>query len=107
MRYPASMASSVHPAVSEQPQAQLTALLRSALEKIAPDAAHAPIALERPKQESHGDYATNIALQLARTLKRKPRDIAEAIVAALPGHRCRTRYRCRRRVYQFLFAQRC
>jgi arginyl-tRNA synthetase len=43
------------------------------------------IVLERPRQASHGDYATNIALQLARTLKRKPRDIAEAIVAALPA----------------------
>jgi arginyl-tRNA synthetase len=69
--------------VSDQLQAHLTDLLRSALEKISPQAANVSIALERPKQESHGDYATNIALQLARSLKRKPREIAEAIVTAL------------------------
>lgn len=69
--------------MSDQLQAHLTDLLRSALEKIAPQAANVSIALERPKQESHGDYATNIALQLARSLKRKPREIAEAIVTAL------------------------
>jgi arginyl-tRNA synthetase len=62
----------------------LTALLRAALAQVAPTSADISITLERPKQASHGDYATNVALQLARSLRRKPRDIAEAIVAALP-----------------------
>ncbi|HYH42427.1 MAG TPA: arginine--tRNA ligase, partial [Burkholderiales bacterium] len=44
----------------------------------------AAIVLDRTKDPLHGDYACNIALQLARVLKRKPREIAEAIVAALP-----------------------
>ena len=69
--------------MSEQLPVLLADLLRSALRKIAPEIADPPITLERPKQESHGDYATNIALQLARTLKRNPRDIAQALVAAL------------------------
>src|SRR5262245_23281701 len=61
----------------------LTDLLRSALKEIAPQIVDAAITLERPKEPSHGDYATNVALQLARTLKRNPRDIAQAIVGAL------------------------
>jgi len=41
--------------------------------------------LERPKQAEHGDYACNVALQLAKALKRAPRDIAARLVAALPA----------------------
>jgi arginyl-tRNA synthetase len=33
--------------------------------------------LERPKNPEHGDWSTNVALQLAKDLKRKPREIAE------------------------------
>ncbi|MEO6331185.1 MAG: arginine--tRNA ligase, partial [Gemmatimonadaceae bacterium] len=35
--------------------------------------------LERPREAAHGDWATNIAMILARPLKQKPRDIAEKI----------------------------
>ena len=69
--------------MSEQLPVLLTGLLRSALRKIAPGIDDPPITLERPKQESHGDYATNVALQLARSLKRNPREIAREIVEAL------------------------
>jgi arginyl-tRNA synthetase len=41
--------------------------------------------LERPKQAEHGDYACNVALQLAKALKRPPREIAAQLVAALPA----------------------
>ncbi|QDP41690.1 arginine--tRNA ligase [Radiobacillus deserti] len=37
------------------------------------------IVLEQPKEKSHGDYATNIAMQLARIAKKAPRQIAEEI----------------------------
>ena len=40
-------------------------------------------ALERPKQADHGDYATNIALQLAKPLGINPREVAIALKAAL------------------------
>ena len=40
-------------------------------------------ALERPKQADHGDYATNIALQLAKPLGKNPREVAVALKAAL------------------------
>lgn len=42
------------------------------------------IEIEFPKEESHGDIATPLAMSLAKTLRRKPRDIAEEIVRALP-----------------------
>jgi len=42
------------------------------------------IPVERPKQEDHGDFATAIAMQLAKIAGRPPRQIAEAIVAHLP-----------------------
>src|SRR4029077_8279781 len=45
---------------------------------------HAPqIALERPKQAQYGDYSSNVALQLAKTLKRNPRELAAALIAVL------------------------
>ena len=59
-------------------------LFRSALATVAPGVPIAEIILDRPKQAQHGDYACNIAMQLAKTLKRKPRDIAAEVIAALP-----------------------
>ena len=59
--------------------------LRAALTQAAAKlgASGAEIALERPKDPAHGDVATNLALALAKTLKAKPRDVAERLVAAL------------------------
>jgi arginyl-tRNA synthetase len=41
------------------------------------------VELERPKNADHGDFATNVALQIAKRVGKKPRDAAEAILAAL------------------------
>lgn len=41
----------------------------------------APVALERPADAEHGDYATNVALRLAAVRKRSPRELAEEIAA--------------------------
>src|SRR5699024_1378818 len=41
------------------------------------------IVLEKPKEKAHGDYATNIAMQLARIAKKAPRQIAEQYVENL------------------------
>lgn len=41
------------------------------------------IILEKPKEKAHGDYATNIAMQLARVAKKAPRQIAEQLVEHL------------------------
>jgi arginyl-tRNA synthetase len=41
------------------------------------------VTLERPRDPSHGDIACNIAMQLAKSLKRNPRELAQALVAAV------------------------
>ena len=51
-------------------KAHLVELLSAALKSVAPDQPGASIVLERPKQAQHGDYACNLALQLAKPLKR-------------------------------------
>ncbi|MDQ1713003.1 MAG: arginyl-tRNA synthetase, partial [Frankiaceae bacterium] len=39
--------------------------------------------VERPRQRDHGDYATNVALQLAKPAGRPPRDVAEVVARHL------------------------
>ena len=41
------------------------------------------VKVERPKQREHGDWATTIALQLAKQAKRPPREVAEVLAARL------------------------
>ncbi|HYD78525.1 MAG TPA: arginine--tRNA ligase [Paucimonas sp.] len=41
------------------------------------------VALERPRDPAHGDIACNIAMQIAKPLKKNPRELAQAIVAAI------------------------
>ncbi|MFM8869932.1 MAG: arginine--tRNA ligase, partial [Candidatus Nanopelagicus sp.] len=43
------------------------------------------ITLDRPKNRDHGDYATSVALSLAKVANQPPRVIAEAIVKTLTG----------------------
>ncbi|RUO63716.1 arginine--tRNA ligase [Pseudidiomarina insulisalsae] len=42
------------------------------------------IQLDRPRDKSHGDFATNLALMLAKPAGTNPRALAEALIAALP-----------------------
>lgn len=63
----------------------LKALVRGALEEIAKEKGQDPASLgelhfERPKQENHGDWATNAAMQNCKLLGCTPRDLAEDIV---------------------------
>jgi arginyl-tRNA synthetase len=61
----------------------LSTLLRDALGKAGlpvPD----DVGWEVPREESHGDYATNVALALARPARKAPREIAEAIRKNFP-----------------------
>ena len=64
---------------------RLAELLAEAVRRAFPKAGDCAIELERPRQAEHGDYATNVALQLAKRVGLKPRQAAEAIVAALPA----------------------
>jgi arginyl-tRNA synthetase len=66
-------------------RAHVAGLLEEALACVARGVQGAVIVIERPKQALHGDYACNSALQFAKTMKRSPRDIAAALIAALPA----------------------
>ena len=66
-------------------KAHLTQLLATAAKSIAPDSTEFNILLERPKSAEHGDFATNLALVLAKPLKQNPRVIAARIIEALPA----------------------
>lgn len=65
------------------PKPHLSALFRQAMERVAPGA-ELVFELERPKLAAHGDYACNLAMPLAKVLKRPPREVAAALIAALP-----------------------
>ncbi len=65
------------------PRSELAACLRAAIARVAPGQPVLPLPLERPKQAQHGDYASNVALQLGKTLKRNPRELATAVAAAI------------------------
>ena len=64
-------------------KSSIAAWLAAGLSRVAPGHVPAAFGLERSKQAQHGDYATSVALQLARTLKQNPREIAARLVAAL------------------------
>lgn len=76
-----------------QQKQQITSLFQNAVNTLTEgsDLAKQPvISLERPRDASHGDVACNIAMQLAKPLKKNPREIAKTIldtVLAAPNSR--------------------
>ena len=64
---------------------QITDSFILALKSVAPDSAATPV-LERPKQVAHGDAACNIAMQLAKSLGKNPRELAQNIIDAMPAN---------------------
>ncbi|MET3960751.1 arginyl-tRNA synthetase [Marmoricola sp. OAE513] len=48
-----------------------------------PDGVPAEVTIERPREKSHGDYATNVALQLAKKAGTNPRALGELLAARL------------------------
>ena len=60
----------------------LRAELSRAAERLGAPAGTAPL-LERPRDPSFGDWATNLAMVLAKPLGRKPRDLAQQIVESI------------------------
>ncbi|MFT4299580.1 MAG: arginine--tRNA ligase [Aeromicrobium sp.] len=72
---------------------QLSDVIVSALGRLAadgrlslPEPLPTTVLVERPKVKEHGDYATNIALQLAKKAGRPPRDLAADLAAELAAH---------------------
>ena len=64
-------------------KAQIEAALRRALASVAPEQAGTPIHLERPRQPEHGDFSSNLAMQLGRALKKNPRELAQALAGMI------------------------
>jgi arginyl-tRNA synthetase len=69
--------------IVEQVQENLKAEVKQAVLKagLATEEQLPDVVLETPKDKTHGDYATNMAMQLARVARKAPRAIAEDIVA--------------------------
>jgi len=65
-----------------QAKQDLLAALGAAIAEVEPGATLAA-AFESPKQAAHGDFACTAAMPLAKMLKKNPRDVAGALVAAL------------------------
>jgi arginyl-tRNA synthetase len=57
----------------------------SRLEAQLSELAGATVELDRPNDPQHGDYATNVAMQLAPVRKRSPRELGEELAAAATG----------------------
>lgn len=68
--------------IVEQVQSKLKDEIRAAVIKanLATEDQIPDVILEVPKEKSHGDYSTNMAMQLARVAKKAPRVIAEALI---------------------------
>src|SRR5262245_41401189 len=60
------------------------ALTRLASEGVLPEGLSPAIQVENTKDKSHGDFASNIAMMLAKPAGMKPRDLAEKLIEALP-----------------------
>jgi arginyl-tRNA synthetase len=71
---------------------QLKNLLSGALAQLAsdgalPDDLQMDVQVERTRDRAHGDYASNLAMALAKPARRKPRELAGLLVEAIPvGH---------------------
>ena len=65
-----------------QAKQELLQALAAALAELAPGTSTVA-AFESPKQAAHGDFAVTAAMALSRTLKKNPRELAQALVAAL------------------------
>ena len=61
------------------------ALTRLVEEGVLPEGLSPAIQVENTRDKSHGDFASNIAMMLAKPAGLKPRDLAEKIIAALPA----------------------
>ena len=77
------------PSAAVNPREQIASALARIVREQFPDLAPQPVVVERPREAAHGDYATNVALALAKPARSNPRELASAIgtalEAALPG----------------------
>jgi arginyl-tRNA synthetase len=70
-------------------KSELERLLTEALRSLAPplnETDRSQVVVERARDPQHGDFASNIAMRLAKGARRNPRELAQEIVAALPAN---------------------
>ncbi len=73
-------------------KSQLRALIEQSIDTLRrngdlpADLATPDFVVERPKDRSHGDFASNVAMLLARPAKSNPRAVAQAVIDALPAN---------------------
>ncbi|HCL74678.1 MAG TPA: arginine--tRNA ligase, partial [Pseudomonas sp.] len=60
------------------------ALDRLTAEGVLPEGLAPAIQVENTRDKSHGDFASNIAMMLAKPAGMKPRDLAQKLIEALP-----------------------
>lgn len=65
-------------------KAQLSSLLAQAAAQIGADVSQINLILERPKSAEHGDFSSNLAMMLAKPLRKNPRELATSLINALP-----------------------
>ena len=65
-------------------KSHLLQLLLPVAQSIHPEILANSIQLDRPKLIEHGDFSTNLAMMLAKTLKKNPRELATLIIDKLP-----------------------
>ncbi len=70
-------------------KSELERLLNEALRNLVPVVIAEPVdpaqvVVERARDTQHGDFASNIAMRLAKAARKNPRELAQAIVQALP-----------------------
>ncbi|HSN70448.1 MAG TPA: arginine--tRNA ligase [Steroidobacteraceae bacterium] len=72
--------------MKHQIEALFAAALAALPEEVLPaDVPRPAPEVERTRDSTHGDFASSVAMRLARAARRKPRELAEAIVARLPA----------------------
>jgi arginyl-tRNA synthetase len=66
-------------------KSHLLQLLLPVAQSIHPEILANSIQLDRPKSIEHGDFSSNLAMALAKTLKKNPRELATLIIEKLPA----------------------
>ena len=66
-------------------KSHLLQLLLPVAQSIHPEILANSIQLDRPKSIEHGDFSTNLAMMLAKPLKKNPRELATLIIEKLPS----------------------
>jgi arginyl-tRNA synthetase len=72
-------------------KSELECLLREALRSLVPLVLSEPadpalVVVERARDAQHGDFQSNLAMRIAKAARKNPRELAQALVAALPSN---------------------